>query len=159
MLMSRGDRKQIVSVRVATGDLEKVKHIARRLRVREADVFRFAIKATLARLGPLHDRACVGVDVMPVFAEHGEDIVSYFELDEERLHQVINLGAEVTDKEVSRDDLSLLALAAMPDSYNARRQMDRLRRHLDPADPALSLREYLYRKYVSQDDGDGPDAA
>lgn len=148
LAMSRGERKQIVSVRLGTSDLEKVKGIARRLRVREADVFRFAIRATLARLSPLHDRAKSGRELMAVFADCGEDIASYFELDEKRLREIINLGAELTDKEVDRDDIAMLALSAMPDSYGNKRLLEQLRRHVDPQSPDTSLKDYLYRKYV-----------
>lgn len=146
--MSRGERKQIVSVRLGSGDVERIKTIARRLKVREADVYRYTIRATLARLAPLDDRACTGRDLMPVFAECGEDLARYFELDERRLQEVINAGAALTDNEVEDDDITLLALAAMPDSYNNKRLLEGLRRRLDPDAPATSLRDYLFRKYV-----------
>jgi len=147
--VTRGERKQIVSVRLGSGDVERIKTIARRLKVREADVYRFTIRATLARLSPLDDRACTGRDLMPVFAECGEDLARHFELDESRLREVINAGAALTDNEVEDDDISLLALSAMPDSYHNKRLLEGLRRRMDPDAPATSLRDYLFWKYVT----------
>ena len=37
------------------GDIRKVKRHASRLGVRDSDVIRYAVKSTLARLGPLYD--------------------------------------------------------------------------------------------------------
>lgn len=150
--MRDGERKQIISVRLGSGDVERIKTIARRLKVREADVYRFTIRATLARLSPLDDCACTGRDLMPLFAEYGEDLASYFDLDKRRLQEVINAGADLTDNAVDEDDITLLALAGMPDSYNNKRLIEKLRRHMDPEARAASLRDYLFMKYIKARD-------
>lgn len=158
MVPSNG-RKQIVSVRLDFADLDKVKAIANRLQVRESEVFRFALKVALARLGPLHKPEVGGRELMPVFADCGIELTHYFGLDEDRLFRIINSGVEFTEREVEKDDIALLALSAMPDSFTYVHLRERLRRHVDPTAPETSLRDYLFRKYVAadlQDEPEGP---
>lgn len=57
-------KKQNISLRMNTSDLRKVKQIAQRLERREADVFRFAIKSTLAKLAPLSELQACGSDLL-----------------------------------------------------------------------------------------------
>jgi len=66
--------KRSVSFRIDEADFEKIKAIARRMRTRESDVFRFAIRMTLNKLSLLSDESIKGIDVMPVFVECGADI-------------------------------------------------------------------------------------
>lgn len=156
--MPGNGRKQIVSVRLDGGDLDKVKALAQRLQVRESEVFRFALKVALTRLGPLHDMDTGGTELMPVFADFGLELTHYFGLDEQRLFGIINGGVEFTEREVDKDDIALIALSAMPDSLTYVRLRERLRRHVDPDAPHTSLRDYLFRKYVAEDSEEEPRA-
>ena len=86
----RDSKKQNISLRMSTGDLQKVKSLAKKFQVRESDVYRFAIKSTLAKLAPLHEENLSGQDLLPVFMELGAELTNYFELDTTILDSIIN---------------------------------------------------------------------
>ena len=115
--MSSGDAKKIVSVRINQSDLDKIRMISQRLRVRESKVLRFAIRSMIAKLGPLHDPHAAGVDLMPVFAELGPELASYFQFDFARLESIINGNNCAASKRVDTHDISLVAVNDMPASY------------------------------------------
>jgi len=146
-------RKKLVSLRMNTTDLCKIKEIAKRLNVRESDVLRFAIRSTLAKLAPLHEGSAKGIDLMPAFIECGSDLCAHFGIDVEQLHEIINAGVEDTGKRVERDDVGLLALAGAPEHL----VMSRLRRVAetpgDIAGPHSLLRRYLMEKYTTRQAG------
>ena len=77
-------RKQAVSIRMTTTDVRKVKRLASRLGVRDSDVIRFAVKSTLAKLGPLYDPEVQGRNLVPVFVEWGSELLRFFDLDAAR---------------------------------------------------------------------------
>ncbi len=144
-------KKQNISLRMNTSDLRKVKHIAQRLGARESDVFRFAIKSTLAKLSPLYELQAHGSDLVPVFMEVGPELAKYFDLDSARLDRIINEGVQDPHKRVDRDDLELLALSGLEANYMFLKLRERGAR--PPADtdgPATLLREYLLQKYLSR---------
>jgi len=133
-----------------TADVRKVKKLAQRLGVRDSDVIRFAVKSMLGRLGPLHEPEAGGRNLVPVFVESGGELLRFFDLDTTRLETIINGGVEAS-KRVDRDDIALLALTGAQEAYAALRLSE-----LNPADKgrenqvelSVSLRQYLYDKYV-----------
>lgn len=148
------NRKQMVSLRVGINELNKVRGIARRLKVRDSDVFRFALKVTLGRLGMLHDESVVGRDLLPVFMEVGSELVNHFALDPEMVDRIINGRAQEAQK-VDWRDVELVMLAGGQDRY----AYVRLRKLVgggeeDSRFPGL-LREYMYEKYMSGEGNDG----
>jgi hypothetical protein len=138
-------RKQAISIRLGENDVGNVKRIAKRLGVRDSDIIRFAIKSTLSRVAPLCDPAIRGRNLVPVLVESGDELIRYFELDAFRLDSIINDQAESKCK-VDRDDIALLAMSGLRDEY--------LHMHLARGgaaagtEPARSMRQYLYDKYV-----------
>ena len=72
-------RKQAVSIRMTSTDVHKVKRLASRLGVRDSDVIRFAVKSTLAKLGPLYDAEVQGRNLVPVFVEWGVELLRFFD--------------------------------------------------------------------------------
>lgn len=153
-------RKQNISVRMNASDLRRIREIAARLKVRESDVFRFAVRSSLAKLTPLQDTHTAGRDLVPVFIEFGSELTSYFELDQEQLETIINGPLTDQGKRVERDDIELLASWGMQDHYLHLRLKEAFSRDRDSATPATLLRQYLYEKYVSGNKGDrrGTDA-
>lgn len=141
-------RKQNVSVRMSAGDLRKLKEIAKRLHAKDSDVFRFAIKNTLAKLAPLHEDRIRGSDLVPVFMEYGPEITHYFELDANRLDEIINEGVEDPKKRVAREDIELLAMAGVQESYFLIKLKELANKHIDPHGVSSFLRDYLFEKYV-----------
>lgn len=151
------NRKQAVSIRMSAADIRAVKKLAKRLSVRDSDVIRFAVKAMLAKLGPLNDANVKGRSLVPVFVESGNDIFRYLELDAIRLDSIINDGAEEASR-VDQEDIQLIAMHGIQQSY-AKLRLSSLgsrngagnRESVEAgADDSLShtLRRYLYDKYL-----------
>jgi hypothetical protein len=142
------DKKQNVSVRLNVSDLAKIKEIAKRLQVRESDVFRFAIKATLTKLIPLHDKSVKGSDLVPAFIECGTELTSYFDLDAIRLENIFNEGIRDPAKRVDSDDIELLAMAGIKENYVYIKLKELASRQRSPMGPSALLRQHLYEKYI-----------
>lgn len=106
---SKDLRKRAVSIRLTGGDLGKVKRLASRLKVRESDIIRFAIKSMLARLAPMHDPQVQGRNLLPIFVESGDELMRYFDLDVQRIQNMINEGAS-EDSVVEYEDIQLIAM-------------------------------------------------
>jgi hypothetical protein len=143
-------RKQAVSIRMNGGDVRKVKKLAQRLGVRDSDVIRFAVKSMLSRLGPLYDPEVRGRNLVPVFVESGVELLRFFELDAVRLEAMINEGVDAA-KRVDRDDVELLALTGGQTPYAALKLSELHHgdhENSDAGQLAISLRQYLYDKYV-----------
>lgn len=145
-------RKLAISVRMAAADVRKVKSIAKRLGVRDSDVFRYAVKSSLAQLAPLGDPEVRGRDLLPVFVEAGPVLIRYFELDAARLAQIVNSGVGERDSLVEPQDLTLLSAAGLQESYALVKLGELLPEGggVSPSGDGLldALRSYLYRKYV-----------
>jgi hypothetical protein len=147
------NRKQAVSIRMGTADVRKVKKLASRLGVRESDVIRFAIKSTLARLGPLHDAEVRGRNLVPVFVEFGSELLRYFELDAARLDSIINDGAG-KERQVTNDDIALIAMSGVQENYAMLKLSSLGSTQTEEQGLSQSLRSYLYDKYVYRHRGD-----
>jgi hypothetical protein len=136
-----------VSVRLAGGDIRKIKKLAQRLNVRDTDIIRFAIKTTLARLAPLHDQSVRGNSLVPVFLECGAELLRHFDLDAARLDDIINDGAN-DGQRVESDDIALLAMGDGLQRYAVMR-LGKPGGDVAAADRFTStLRQYLYEKYL-----------
>ncbi len=146
------NRKSAVSVRMGVTDLNKVKAIAKRLGVRDSDVFRYAVKNSLALLAPLVDPSVHGRHLLPVFVEAGPTLLRYFELDAARLADIVNSGVNDPETLVAPEDLTLLSMAGLQESYAIVKLGELLAggRALSQEKDELvhALRDYLYEKYV-----------
>jgi hypothetical protein len=142
------DKTTCVSVRLRTNDLIKIKSIAKRLQTNDSDVMRFAIKTVLNWLTPLIDDLNCGYRALPVFVEHGIDLVRHFDLDVEQLMRIINSCTTDDDcsDPVARTDLELIVLSATSDDY-LKARFKEIAPEIDTRDSAMALRDYLYRKY------------
>ena len=140
-------RKRAVSVRLGSADIRRIKTLAQCLGARDTDVIRYAIKAMLARLAPLHDGSARGRDLLPVFVEAGAELLQHFDLDAARLEAIINDGAP-RGRRVESDDIGLIAMSAMQQRYALLRLSALGREAHDEARVSASLRAYLYDKYV-----------
>ncbi len=147
-------RTNAVSLRLSETDRSKLKTVADRLDVREADVLRYAIDITLSRLGPLLDKEASGVDLLPVFVESGADLLRFFSIDSRRLEAIINEGVSNTSQLVEQKDIALLVRsfreeaaamvhlnALLGNSENSSEGFSTLKRR---------FHDYLYRKYFYQ---------
>jgi hypothetical protein len=156
-------RKQAVSIRLSAADLRNVKKLSRRLGVRYSDVIRYAVKSTLARLGPLFDSEVRGRNLVPVFVEAGNELVRYLDLDAARLEGIINDGVP-DESRVDHADIQLIAMSGVQRAYAKLRltSINGVRTNGEPHerddsgdDEPLdqSLRRYLYEKYVYESRG------
>lgn len=153
------NKKQIVSLRMNGSDLRKVKDLAFRLRVRESDILRFAIRSTLRRLAPLHDTEAKGSDLIPVLIEFGPELMRQFELDTLQLEALVNAGILDPEKRVERSDIELLAMAGLQDSY-VYMKLKSAGNSLQepPQDLSLLLKQYMLEKYVNRADSRSSDS-
>jgi hypothetical protein len=140
-----------MSVRLGASDLRNVKGLAKRLGVRDSDIVRYAVKSMLGRIAPLCDERIVGRDLVPVLVESGDELIRHFELDSFRLESIINDHAEERSR-VERDDITLLATAALREQYLLMRlkegSLGDANGAADASAAVRSLRYYLYDKYT-----------
>ncbi len=146
------NRKAAVSVRIGAADVNKLKAIAKRLGVRDSDVFRYAVKSSLEQLEPLVDPAVAGRHLLPLFVEAGPRLLRFFDLDAARLAEIVNSGVQDPETLVAPEDLTLLSMAGLQQSYALVKLSELLDRttQIPPEKDGLVdiLREYLYEKYV-----------
>ncbi len=142
------DGKRCVSVRIDLIDSGKMKNIARRLRTRESEVFRFLIKLSLSRLALLHDHNVTGKALMPLIADCGPELAYHFKLSPERLQTLINEGVCHPDDRVDNEDIDLLALTALPQHHLSRKLRELVDAATTSDDIIEGLRRYLADKYT-----------
>lgn len=135
-------------MRLGDPDLRRVKALARRLRVRESDVYRYALRTVLTQLAGLCDERLTGRELMPVFAALGHELVAHFAMDAHQLDGIINAGVRHSEQEVPWEDIELLALLALPEGHLAT-TLRRLRGRStpEPGGPRAQIRKHLLERY------------
>jgi hypothetical protein len=138
------NKKHIVSVRLNNADQLAVGSIARRLFVRESELYRFAVCDLIKRLHKLND-SCTGSDLLPVFLEFREEFKIHLRLKKHQLFEIFNGKNTPPDKFVAMVDIELLLLPH-----------DRVRQHLTQSSTVSYQRDsttdawlenYLRKKY------------
>lgn len=140
-------RKRLVSIRLDTTDVERVRRIAERLQARESDVFRFALSLAFSRLAPLCESNARGADLLPLLIEFGPELIRHFNLDAQRLLEVVNDGGNGANA-LEAGDIELLAMRTVPDNYLSAR-MRALVGDAGNQDTLAQLRSYFYQKYFA----------
>lgn len=143
-------RKQSISVRVNDTDLRKIRSISKRLRIKESELYRFAIKNMLGRLMPLHDEALYGRDVLPALLECGEDLSRYFDLDAAVLDEIINGDSVSPEKRIEKKDLDLLAMSSIATDYVQLKLKELGKEHVENDDLWSDINSYLRKKYLHE---------
>jgi hypothetical protein len=146
-------RKRALSIRFSDADLRKVKALAERLEIRDADLIRFALKSTLSRLAPLHDPAFGGRNLVQVLAESGPELVNHFEFDAARLERIVNADVEA-EQRIETGDIQLLAMSGQRNPFADWHPDDCAGEMHAGAAPA-TLRSYLFHKYTRRAQGPG----
>lgn len=147
-MRARNGNKRLISVRISQADHAKIKQLATRLGALESDVLRYAIKSTLARLNPLFQPDSGGTDVLPVLMDQGQELVNYFELDVERLDEIVNGPVHDPSQHIERGDLELIAAAGLSEHYLNLKLNELRGREVETGQLAAELRRYLLEKYV-----------
>ena len=140
-------KKQHVSVRLAETDHRKMKEIARRLGVKESDLFRYIVKNSLSKLLPFQDQQIRGIDLIPTLLDCGQDLARYFDLDSEQLDQIVNGGVEEGSRKIEKGDLDILAMAGTSDHYARVKLAALCEEPLADDDLIGALKQYLTHKY------------
>ena len=135
------------SVRLSGADLRKLRAISERLNVTESDLIRFALRHVLNRLSPLHDLETHGASLLPVFVEFGNELTSYFDLDENSLDQILNEGKE-SARHVDREDIGLLLLSGLERTRFYARLSELTGEYIEPEAVFVEFKKYLYEKYL-----------
>lgn len=143
-------RKHSISVRVNDADLKKIRSISKRLRIKESELYRFAIKNMLGRLVPLHDDTLHGRDLLPALLECGEDLSKYFDLDTAILDEIINGDTVTPEKRIEKSDLDLFAMSNFATGYVQLRLSEMGQEHLDGNALWPDIDNYLRKKYLHQ---------
>jgi hypothetical protein len=140
--------KRSISVRIKTSDFGRIKAIARRLKVREPDVFRFALKVGLTSVAPLYHSKSSKEDLLAMFAVRGAEIVEYFQLSARRLGQILNPESQsTTEPWIDTADLELIAMSHLPAYMLVPRLQELAERSIDADNVYAELRRYLTDKY------------
>lgn len=141
-------KTQHVSVRLSESDHRKMKDIARRLGVKESDLFRFIIKNSLSRLLPFQDDGIKGADLIPALMDCGQELARYLELDSGQLEQIVNDGVQDADKKVDKADLDILVLAAESDHCALVKLSALTHQTIEKENLLAVMKEYLSSKYL-----------
>jgi hypothetical protein len=141
-------KKPLVSVRLSHADLEKLDTIAKRLRARESEIIRFALRLTFAKLAPLLDVSARGRDLIPIFLECGPELTHHFDLDPQTLDAIINGALENPQKRVEREDIDLISTLHMPSNHPRAKLKGLPKREIGQLSFSGALQHYLYEKYV-----------
>lgn len=139
--------KRSVSIRINTSDYGRIRIAAQRLRVREAEVFRYLVKVGLAGLRPFLSGGDDREAVISALAEVGPDLAAHFGLDALQLRTLLPEGANASL--VAVEDLELIVLVGPHPRTVQARLKDLLRREIDLPGIRAELRDYLQRKYLA----------
>lgn len=150
-----GGKKQLVSVRLCHADVERIQALAARLRVRESDVIRFALRLAFNRLAPLLDEQARGRDLIPIFLECGPELTYHFDLQPRTLEAIVNDGLDDPDRMVDSHDIELIAALHLPGHHLRTRLKFQPKPEIGTLPPSAGLQEYLYSKYVQPEAGSG----
>ncbi|MHB8621749.1 MAG: hypothetical protein ACYC9J_01460 [Sulfuricaulis sp.] len=143
------NKKQLVSVRLCQSDLERIRAIAGRLRVRDSEIIRFALRLAFTKLAPLHDQNAYGRDLIPIFLECGPELAYHFELDSRSLDAIVNGDLDDPQKKVDAKDIEILATSHLMPSYHFQTKLNGLPKpEHGRLDSTEALQQYLYEKYL-----------
>ncbi len=141
-------KTQHISVRLSDTDHRRMKDIARRLGVKEADLFRFIIKNSLNRLLPFQDADIRGADLIPALLDCGQELTRYLDLDSDQLDHIVNDGLLEPGKKVDKADLDVLVMASSSDQCAVIKLSALTRQPIDRENLLTALKDYLASKYL-----------
>jgi hypothetical protein len=143
------EAKRSVSLRLNQSDHDRIRTIAKRLRARESDVFRFLLRIALAEITPLDNIRNAGSELLPAFVNYAAELATHFQLDADRMHHIINKDASETNR-VDDADIEMLAMAGTSHRYLAMRVAEFTGEAVRPDDVLPAMRDYLERKYLQR---------
>lgn len=149
-------KKRNISVRLSESDICKIKDIAHRFGVKESELFRYAVKSMLTKLMPFNDGNLRGADLIPVWLECGEELLTYFHIDSDQLDTIFNDDLEESQREIESSDLDLMILSNLNEKFIVKRLSELCGTNLDHSEVRDVLKKYLYEKYILNTDCESP---
>ena len=147
----RSDTKtRTLSLRVTDAEYKRIREIARRLNASESAVVRYAIRSMLKRNGALADPASSGYSLIPLFVEHGPELISYFDLDATHLDRIFNGETANKEQHIDSADLALLSTTRLGETHIHAKLREMHLQGIEQGDAASTLRGYFYKKYIYQ---------
>lgn len=139
--------KRSVSIRINTSDYGRIKIASRRLRTREADLFRYLLQVGLNRIQPLLGDDLDAASYLKALAELGPDLGFSLGLGAREFTTLLQTFKHRALPTVSADDYDLVDLAGT----HPRLVLERLGLAPDAEDDVkAALHGYLRRKYLVQ---------
>jgi len=136
-----------ISVRLSKTEQKKIKATAKKLQVRSSDVVRYAIRTALTRLSAFHNPESCGTALMPTVIEHCNELNRHFDLDADKLDEIINAETKEMEKLVARKDIELLALCGMSVDVIQQRFQQVTGIELEKNEVYQFMKNYLAEKY------------
>ena len=136
------------SLRLTDAEHQRIREIANRLGSSESAVMRYAIRSMLRRTGPLSEPHSSAYSLIPVFVEHGEELISYFDLDSASLNRIINGKTADEEQQVDAADLTLLSASGLGKPHVQAKLRELQAHEVSPGDVPSMLRGYFYNKYI-----------
>ena len=141
--------KRSVSIRINTSDYGRIKAASRRLRTREADLFRYLLQVGLARIGPLLGESLEADAYLRLLAEMGPDMAALFGLSARELASLVQGREGERLPLIDGTDFELINLMGTQPAL-AREQLKALGcSRVMGNDGRTALLEYLERKYLA----------
>lgn len=134
--------KRSVSIRINTSDYGRIRIAARRLRTREADLFRYLLQVGLNRIQPLLGEGLDTKSYLRALAELGPDLVTNLGLGAREFTAVLQTFKHRALPEIEDKDYELIDLAGT----HPRLVLERLGSNAD-MDVRTALHAYLRSKY------------
>lgn len=135
--------KRSVSIRINTSDYGRIKIASRRLRTREADLFRYLLQVGLNRIQPLLEEDLDAASYLRALAELGPDLGFSLGLGAREFTVLLQNYKHRALPTVSAEDFDLIDLAGS----HPRLALERLGKRADD-DVKAALHEHLRRTYL-----------
>lgn len=103
--------KRSVSIRINTSDYGRIKTAARRMRTREAEIFRYLLQVGLTRISPLLGETLDDTSYLRTLAELGPDFPGHFGIGTQELTALLQAFAGKSLPLVDESDLELIEFA------------------------------------------------
>ncbi len=139
--------KRSVSVRISTSDYGRLKSAAKRLRMRESDIFRHVLRLGLARLLPLLESTSANDDFFRMIARVGTEFGKGSWMDTSQGIALFRRLLKPSGTELQEFDLELIYLAGTHPKHVQHYLSQVLQREVEEASVVATLGDYLDEKY------------
>ena len=140
--------KRSVSIRINTSDYGRVKWLARQLRAKESDVFRFLLRSGLESVAPMYDSTRrTQAAIVSMLTTLGPELAQHFKLDPKRLQEWAAELTAGTGLEIAAEDLELLQMLPVSADFVRMRLAALTGAAAQGEDVRQALASYLVKKY------------